>query len=419
MSGLEFSIKGLEEQQRRLRDERRGRVGVAVAVIASLFALAGHERSVEDEPGVGGQPGLVGPATPLNTPPQTALPVARLAANPTRLDFGVQQVGTGSQERTVTLTNIGTKGFTADYSVVNDSQHFVVTGCHLNAYKLGADGGSCELSVAFRPGAAGQRKARVAVFEVNESKDRVGAALVTIDLTGQGRPPPVRPAVSPPEPARLEVIPTQLDFSSPRPARQDVVARNGGAGAVSISDASLSGQDAGAFRLDTNDCSEQPLAAGEQCTITVIRRFFAAASLTAELRLEHTAANSPARVELRRTSAPVATVQAEPDSLDFGSVLLRARSTRSVTMTNVGAVEARNVVTAFIGNSDSFQLGRNDCRGTLAPQARCTVEVVFAPAKAGLLQSGLMIAGTIVLVRGTGEAEGDPPPPQQPANVIR
>jgi len=412
MSGLSFSIKGLDEQRRRLRDERRGRVAVAIGVVASLFVLAGHERPAvpDGAPGVAAQPQ---PAAPAVAP---APLVAALAARPARLDFADQQVGTPGEGQAIRLTNTGTRDVVADYAVVDDGGHFSVTGCRRHAYGREANDRECELRAVFRPRLAGPRNARIAVFEVDSTGKRLGAALVTIDLAGRGRlpAPPPEPVTEPP---RLEVTPTELDFSSPKPARQEIVARNGGAGTVAISATRLTGRDAGAFRVDADDCTERPLGAGEQCALTVTRRFFAAATLAAELQVQHTAADAPARVELRRTPAPVATVQADPDSLDFGSVPLKARSTRSVTVTNVGSVEARNVVTAFIGNSDSFQLGSNDCRGTLAPQASCTVEVVFAPAKAGLLQSGLLIAGTIVLVRGTGEAQGDPPP--EPVNVIR
>jgi hypothetical protein len=390
------SRQGLEEQRRRTRDDRRGHAAVAVAVVVSLFALTGR--------------------APVPPP-------ASLAANPQRFDFGAQQVATASAARTVTLTNTSTRSFVADYDPPAAGAAFLVTGCHPHAYRTDANGNSCALQVRFRPGSPGQQTARIAVFEVDQAGES-GASLVTIELTGEAAraapsppPPPPRrvdpapaaPDDAPPAVPRLDVVPTELDFSSPRPARQDVVARNSGTAPVSVGSANVVGRDSGAFRLDADDCTAQPLPAGEQCTITVTRRLFAAASLAAELRITHTAAGSPARVELKRTPAPAATVHAEPDSLDFGSALIGTRSTQPLTLMNVGSVAASNVATGFIGNSDSFELGRNGCVGTLAPQARCTVDVVFAPVKTGSLQSGLLIAGTIVPVRGTGEARGDPP----------
>jgi hypothetical protein len=108
------------------------------------------------------------------------------SVSPTSLAFGSQLVGTTSAPRTVTVTNTGTGTLNLTGIALggtNPSQYAIAGGtCPTGASTLAA-GGSCTISVTFRPTGGG---AKPATLNVNAA---FPAASVAVTLSGTGGSP--------------------------------------------------------------------------------------------------------------------------------------------------------------------------------------------------------------------------------------
>ena len=97
-------------------------------------------------------------------------------------------------------------------------------------------------------------------------------------------------------------------------------------------------------------------------------------------------------------------------SIEFGVVDVGARSVQSLTLTNIGNVEAINIVAGFLGgNASSFRVVENGCQDVpIQPQGQCSIAVAFVPTREDNLYSTLMIstanlsASVSVSVTGSG-----------------
>jgi hypothetical protein len=108
--------------------------------------------------------------------------------------------------------------------------------------------------------------------------------------------------------------------------------------------------------------------------------------------------------------APAPKFTVDRQSIYFGVVDVGARSVQNLTLTNIGSVEATNIVAGFLlGNASSFQVVDNGCQGaTLQPQGQCGISVAFVPTQEEILFSTFVIttgdlkASISVSVNGRG-----------------
>ncbi len=188
------------------------------------------------------------------------------------LNFGTIDVGSQSPPLNAVVTN--TSGVVINISSVTPpGSPFIITGNSCGGV-LPA-GGSCVITVVFRPTAAGSASSSITV-----SGDGLS---VTASLVGVGRPLATAGALS--------INPTAANFGTAGigatlPAR-DFVVTNPGQTAVPFSGVSLSGAGADQFAIVTNTCTGS-LGPGASCTISVSATVTREGSFSATLSVRGT-----------------------------------------------------------------------------------------------------------------------------------
>jgi hypothetical protein len=248
------------------------------------------------------------------------------------LDFGTEQVGTGSPLKTVTLTNTGTAALSIT-SITASGDFKAINTCKGSV----AVGASCTFYVTFKPTAAGTRTGAVTIADNAPSNPQ------TIALTGTVTAPAVT------------FNPTSLVFGNEltgqASAPLQVTLTNDGSAPLVISGISFAGTNAGDFSLQ-NTCPST-LGAESCCAIGVTFNPTEAGSRSATLTVSDNAAGSPQSVALSGTG------------LGFS---LASVGTASATVT-AGATANYTVAVDSVGLTGSISFS---CSGAPA-QATCSV----------------------------------------------
>ena len=314
--------------------------------------------------------------------------VSGISLSTTSLLFGDQVVGTTSAAQAVTISNVGTTtitGITFAWSAnFSDS-----TTCGTTL----APGRSCRINVRFRPTATGVLTGTLTITNSDPTSPQI------VNLTGTG----VAPA--------MQVTPGSLAFSSPMnvtSAPQPVTVSNTGTAPLTINPNSIfmNGPNAGQFG-QTNNCVGT-LAPGGTCTINVtFRPTFGAAPKSAVLNVTPAAPATPQTVALTGTVV-VPTYTLTPNSLPFGNQTVGTPSApQSITLNNTSAAA---LIVNNIGLGGSTQFAQtNNCVGTVAAGASCTINVTFAPTSRGGKAATLTVFVAVpatsqtVTLTGTGQ----------------
>lgn len=316
----------------------------------------------------------------------TAAPSVSVSA--TSLTFGSQKVGTTSTAQTLTVTNAANATASLALSAIGTGagSDFTVTSttCTLGAGI--AAGGSCTVSVAFKPVATGARTGTLTLAHNGPSgKTEVALSGPAVDTS------PV-----------AAVSPAALTFSSVLSTDSAVMRStlsNTGNAALVLSSLAISGTHAADFRLaPTTTCATSAsVAAGSSCVIDVVFKPGNTGARSASVSIAHNAAGGSSAVALNGTG----TLTAEPGialdatELDVGSQPVAATSTaRTVTLTNTGgAALALSALTVTGTDAGDFVLGGTCTAGSsVASRATCTVTVALRPATLGAKTGTLSIA---------------------------
>src|SRR6266403_529737 len=165
---------------------------------------------------------------------------------------------------------------------------------------------------------------------------------------------------------------------------------------------------AGGGFSETNDCPAA-LSAGSSCTVSVAFTPQAVVPLTGALTLTDDSGNlgSTQAVPLDGTGTTPG-ASATPTTLFFSSQAVGTTSTaKNITLqsTGTGPLQVTSIVTAAPFSQT------NNCSGSIAPAASCTIQVTFAPSAAGSASGSVTItdnAGTqTVGLIGGRSAEAD------------
>jgi Abnormal spindle-like microcephaly-assoc'd, ASPM-SPD-2-Hydin len=199
-----------------------------------------------------------------------------------------------------------------------------------------------------------------------------------------------------------------------------VEVRNTGADPVTIDAVFV--DDGDAFDWDDDTCTGATLEQDESCGFSAVFRPRAAGEFDDVLVVRSDAPDSPHLRVLRGSAVqrpppppppPPGRVSVDPTTLDFGGVVAGTTGgSRTVTVENVG-VAATRVRTHISASAPGFS-ARPKC-GTLAPGARCVVDVFFRPRVVGRYGATLSFRpqrGQPVTVSLTGE--GLPRPARTP-----
>ena len=187
----------------------------------------------------------------------TGVSAPQAAVSPSGLTFAVTPVGSATAAQTVTVSN-GGAGALAIASIklggTNPGDFATSTTCGSSL----AAGGSCTVSVSFKPLTSGSR---AATLTVTDNANNVAGSTQNVALSGTGE---VAPEAS--------VSPTSLSFPATATgvasAAKTVTLSNPGTAPLNVTSIASGGTDASDFVV-TNNCAGS-VAAGGSCTISVV-----------------------------------------------------------------------------------------------------------------------------------------------------
>lgn len=253
-------------------------------------AKTAHLRLVDDAPGGGEEVALSGTGASV-----------QFALSANDLTFPSSFVGAASPTQTLTVSNTGEAPLTVS--------SLAVGGPSLRSFDVASQtctgspvpvGGSCAVSVAFEPVAAGAHSATLHV-ETNARGAQGQVALAgtgLVALVGTGPVP-----LADPGPARSAGVtfPSRRSFGSRRVGRTrnlTITLRSSGTAPLTISRVRLGGANRGQFRIRSQSCGAGPITPGRRCEIRIAFRPTSPGAKRATLIVADNAAGKPTRIQL-------------------------------------------------------------------------------------------------------------------------
>jgi hypothetical protein len=165
-----------------------------------------------------------------------------------------------------------------------------------------------------------------------------------------------------------------------------------------------------AYSITASDCGPEPfdLGPGESCEVTVRFAPVAGGQATGQLTANATVGNG-ASAQLEGTGLAPGVLDFDPDSLDFGDVVVGDHDTLGVVLRNLGDTLVTNVTLTVTGPGYSRQGGSCPMVAfNLGGSDTCTVIVRFEPAAPGSASGSLVASGdgstTSAALEGNGLA---------------
>lgn len=287
--------------------------------------------------------------------------------------FGSQLLRSASQPRVLTLRNTGAE------PVELDSVRFARTTSHYQLEDSTCEGvlpagGSCTVSVVFRPQALGPLSASLS-YVLSDGTTVNAASLLGSGVQGV-------PLWSTSELSFTDVVAGQE--SAPKTA----TLTNTGLGPLGLTSLELKTTtgDSEYFWISQTTCGST-LLPGASCQVSVKFSAPDTSFRNATLELQATGTISPVtRVQLwARPLKSEALLQLEPASLLFGDVAVGQPKTLSLTLRSAGQlpVTVSSYALSGVNASDFSLLNPSQCVGTLNPGMQCEVQVRAQPGAAG------------------------------------
>jgi len=216
--------------------------------------------------------------------------------------------------------------------------------------------------------------------------------------------------ISPTSAATVVVVPNSLTFTSqpvPVPSTsQTLLVRNMGSATLTITSVTVGGTNSGDFS-QTNNCGTS-LPGGGSCTLTVTFTPAASGSRAGTITIVHSGNNNPTVINLSGTGADAAFLNLSPSTLNFGDQTVGvATAAQPVTLSNIG--DQALTISSFTPSGDFAET--NNCPGSLASKANCTVNVAFLPTQEGFRPGSIYVssntsylANATINLAGTGLA---------------
>jgi hypothetical protein len=320
----------------------------------------------------------------------TATPPGSLTLTGAATDFGTVAVGAASAPALVfTLTNPGASD-TSTVTVATSDPQFVITSNACNGVPLAA-GKTCNVSVVFKPSAAGPASA-------NLSASATGTASATLPIKGLATGA-----------AALTLTPPTLDFGTtgvnvPTAPQTFTVTNTGGnaTGALTVIKKDSTSSTGGGTQFTSTTTCGAALAPGATCNIVVTYAPTIAGNASATFTVSDGTVTSAASTVVGTALALpglslACTGQGSGGSFDGTSP---GTPTASGTGTVVGKVSTTTIVCTVQNGANStqatgaitatptgdFAVGTNNCTGALASLAvgeSCTLVLTFTPTARG------------------------------------
>jgi len=290
--------------------------------------------------------------------------------SPSSLAFAPQKVGTSSATQTVTVTNLGSEPLSI--SGISASAGFAETD---NCSTPLSPSGNCSISVTFTPTAVGEQNG---TLTITDNDNGVNGSQQTVALSGTGLTPAAATLSATSESFGNQVINTTSTARS-------VTLTSTGTTSLSISGITITGVNAGDFKVNTCPASLAPKA---KCFIKLTYTPTVLGAETASLVVTDNAPSSPQTVALSGTG--VLPVVLSATSLSFGNLDEGVSSAaKTITMTNYQEVTLTGIGVST-GNTDYTQT--NTCGTSLAAGKKCTITVKFNPSIIGTDDATLSIS---------------------------
>jgi hypothetical protein len=226
---------------------------------------------------------------------------------PTSLTFAAQSVGTPSPSQTITLSSTATSSVTIKGITITGANAGDFTENGNCSAVLGA-GASCQITVIFKPTAAGNRSASISI------SDNAAGNPHSMSLTGTATQ------------AAVSLSPSTVNFANQlvgtASAPVALTVTNTGSGALVIGSIAFPGANAADF-TQKNTCTT-PVAPAATCLINVTFMPSAVGSRTATMVLADNASNAPQSVPL---TGPAMNFVIDPPSVSATSATVTAGQT--------------------------------------------------------------------------------------------
>jgi len=302
---------------------------------------------------------------------------AQINVAPTSLSFGNVAVSANSSPETFVVTNEGSQERTIsrvyssipEYSVVGPAMPLTL-----------AAHASASFQVTFSPNSALSFSGDI-IVSMKDSQRRGSTVFVPVNGTGiaaVGTPPPTY---------LLSVSAASLTFANTlvgSSASQTISLTNSGTGAVTISQATLTGS---GFAL-SGLTGTVTLTAGNSLMLTVSFAPSTMGTVTGSLTVVSNATNSPATISLSGTGIQPQ-ISVAPSSISFTNVSVGVTNTQSLTIKNAGTATLTLSQASLAGTS--FTYSGLALPLSLAPGASSAFTVAFAPASASNFYANLSL----------------------------
>ncbi len=299
---------------------------------------------------------LAGQAGPIFvSSPANGLPLATYTLSQSSLTFANTQVGDASTPQAITLTNTGSIPLhilsalaSPDFSVQNTCATLLSTA-------------SCTLTVTSTPQTPGTH------IDALEIASDSTAALEFVSLLATAAPAP------------LAIAPSTLDFGSLNVGSSSVLVvhvTNTSAAPIVFGPVTASGD-----YLASGSCpaAGASLPANASCTLQVTFTPTQTGTRPGTLSIPSSASTLPLTVALTGIGTQ-SKLQVTPSALAFGTLVVGASSSLTLTLTNSGSSPIVNLALAITGD---YAVTRPCPSPTLAAGATCTLQVTFTPAALG------------------------------------
>jgi Pro-kumamolisin, activation domain/Abnormal spindle-like microcephaly-assoc'd, ASPM-SPD-2-Hydin len=307
--------------------------------------------------------------------------------SPASLAFASTKVGVASSPQTITLSNKSTVALMVTSIGITGTNAAAFSQTNTCGTSVAA-GGTCAITVTFKPTATGTQTASIHV------SDNAYGSPQAIAVSG---------AI-----AAVSVSPTSIGFvispigvaSAPRV----ITLTNQSVSALAVSGISLTGSAPGAYS-QTNTCGTS-VAANASCSISVTFKPTASGFQTASVSIADGAVGSPQTVSLVGAGTAVSL---SPASLSFASTAVGASATtQQITLANKGATALSVTGISVTGTNASSFTETNTCGSSVAAAASCVITVGFKPSTSGTLSAAISVADSgygspqTVALTGTG-----------------
>jgi len=335
--------------------------------------------------------------------PPLALPLRNCSpASTTSLNFPqTQQVGIPSPVQTVTLSNFSTSTLSISSIALSGSDFSQTNACPptLSPPVLNVPG-SCTINITFKPTATGTRQGTLTITDSDVTSPQV------VSLTAVG--------------SNLTLSPALLNFGTQTVFMEgtslSATLTNSGSAQVSIANIAASGD-----YSQSNNCGSN-LGGGSSCSISAVFLPTATGTRYGTITVTDSDGGGPHVLNLTGVGT---LVSVSPSSLAFANQPIGSIGpSQPVTLTNLSTATLTIGGVMLTGNNSEVTdaptknyVQTNNCGGSLAPGASCTINVSFSPVVLGSLFGTLKIFDSegdspqTVSLSGTGIASLNNPVP--------